>query len=260
MLDRKSAFGSRFGPQRKILDQLAQCWKGKPALALVPAALALLLMVGAVREFTGDIFSATGQRYFAAGGMKEATTHLAKGVALQQWPGKGTLYLGLAKVATGDAAKARLLLEMSIAEKPTFEGYLALAELSIDENRFQEAGELLTVVENCEPFMNFRLQAAYLRGLSELRQGHQEKARDRFRALLQNDPLNQRAWLALGYQEVLAGNQDQARIYYLRALEIIEMKLRDTISKKGPESQGSIARLTNHRKAATKALESVKSK
>jgi len=234
--------------------------KGKPALAFLPAALALLLMVGAVREFTGDIFSATGQRYFAAGGMKEATSLLAKGIALRQWPGGGTLYLGLAKVATGDAAKARLLLEMSIAEKPTFEGYLALAELSIDENRFKEAGELLTVVENCEPFMNFRLQAAYLRGLSELRQGHQEKSRDLLRALLQNDPLNQRAWLALGYQEVLAGNQDQARIYYLRALEIIEMKLRDSISKKGPESQGSIARLTNHRKAATRAIESVKSK
>ena len=234
-----------------------QSWKGKPALALLPAALALLLMVGAVREFTGDIFSATGQRYFAAGGMKEAASHLAKGIALRQWPGGGTLYLGLAKAATGDAANVRALWERSIAEKPTFEGYLALAELSIDQKRFEEAGELLTIVENCEPFMTFRFQATYLRGLADLRQGKQEEARLRFRTLIQDDPDNQRAWLALGYQEALEGNPGKARRYYRRALGIIERKIRDAQVGSGLAGPGDIFRLDRHLKTAQKALNSV---
>ena len=232
-------------------------WKGIPALALLPAVLALLLVTGAVREFTGDIFTAGGQRYFAAGGMKEASSRLAKGVALQQWPGDGTLYLGLAKAATGNEANVRELFEKSVAEKPTFEGYLALAELSIDQKRFEDAGELLTIVENCEPFMTFRFQAAYLRGLADLRQGNQEKARLRFRALLQDDPDNQRAWLALGYQEVLDGNTGKARRYYRRALEIIDRKLQQSQHDPGRVSPGTRVRLHKHRQTALKALQSV---
>jgi len=233
-------------------------WKGKPVLALLPGVLALFLATGAIQEFVGDLFIASGQRYFSAGRMTQATTHLEKGFARQKWPGAGLLYFGLARMATGAPDEARPLLEMSITEKPAFEGYLALAELSIDEERFQEAGDLLTVVENCEPFMTFRFQAAYLRGLSELRQGHRDRARLLFRALLRDDPDNQRAWLALGYQEVLDGNQGKARRYYRRALEIIERKIRDTQGAGRIAGPGELVRLGRHLKTAQKALNSVK--
>ncbi len=232
-------------------------WKGKPVLALLPGVLALFLAGGAIQEFVGDLYIASGQRYFSAGRMNWATTHLEKGFARQKWPGEGLLYFGLARMATGAPDDARPLLEMSIAEKPTFEGYLALAELSIDEKHFDDAGELLTIVEDCQPFMTFRFQAAYLRGLADLRQGNRDKARLRFRALLTDDPDNQRAWLALGYQEVLDGNQGKARRYYRRALEIIDRKLQQSQAETGRDSPGTRVRLNKHRQTAVKALQSV---
>ena len=232
-------------------------WKGKPALAILPAVLAFFLAGVAIQEFVGDLYNASGQRYFSAGRMNPATTYLEKGFARKKWPAEGLLYFGLTRMATGVPGEARTLLQMSITEKPTFEGYLALAELSIDEKRFKEADDLLTVVEDCEPFMTFRFQAAYLRGLAELRQGNRDKARLRFRALLKDDPDNQRAWLALGYQEALDGNPGQARRYYRRALEIIDRKLKQSQMNSGRNSPGTNIRLNTHRRAAVKAIQSV---
>ncbi|MEN8007136.1 MAG: O-antigen ligase family protein [Candidatus Krumholzibacteriota bacterium] len=232
-------------------------WTPKRVLAFLPAILALLLAFGAVREFAGDISTATGQRYFAAGRMNQALVHLTKGVTWRQWPDEGSLYLGLANVAAGNPAEARTWLEKGVVEKPTFEGYLALAELSLDQKRFTEADALLTVVEQCEPYQAFLFQAAYLRGLADLRQGKLENSRRRFEALLKDDPYNQRAWLALGYQEALKGNVGQARVHYQKALEIIEWKIRDTNSGRGPDSAALVVRLNKHRETAVRALESI---
>jgi len=217
-------------------------WKGNRTLAVGPAALALVLFIGSLQEFTGDLHIAEGQRYFAAARMNQASYHLAKGVELRQWPGVGNLYLGL----------------NSVRENPTFEGFLALAELSIDQGKFEEAGRLLTIVEGCKPFMDFRFQAAYLRGLAALRQGRYAESRRLFGKLLAKDPDNQRAWLALGYQEVLEGKTEQARVCYRRALEIVERKIRDTQVDRSANGPGEITRLGNHLKAAQKALNSIK--
>jgi O-antigen ligase len=231
-------------------------WKGNRTLAMGPAALALVLFTGSLQEFAGDLHIAEGQRYFAAARLNQASFHLAKGVKLRQWPGAGNLYLGLVRVAGGDLQRARPALENSVLENPTFEGFLALAELSIDQGKFGEASRILTIVEDCEPFMEFRVQAAYLRGLAELRQGHFVESRRLFGELLVMDPDNQRAWLALGYQEVLEGRPGRARVCYLRALEIIEGKLRMLRKDNESSSGGASVRLNRHMKAAKKALKS----
>jgi tetratricopeptide (TPR) repeat protein len=232
-------------------------WAGRPALAVVPAVLAVLLAGGGARKMAGDLHLAAGERHFAAAGLDGASFHLEKGINLVPWPGKGNLYLGLVRVAAGNQESARVPLEKSLQESPTFEGFLALAEICIDQGKYEEADRHLAVVEGCKPIMTFRIQAAYLRGLAELRQGRQERARLLFRELLKSDPDNQRAWLALGYQEALGGNQGQARIYYRRALEIIERKLQPSSLDPGGNSPGIRSRLERHRQAALKALQSV---
>jgi O-antigen ligase len=231
--------------------------KGNLVLAILPAALALILLAGSVREFVGDLHLATGKRFFTAGNLIQADRHLSRGIALCRWPQEGFLYHGLTRMAAGDNPGAHRLLTASLAVRPTFEGYLALAEIQIEQGKFEDADRNLTLVEDCEPFMSFRYQAAYLRGLAELRQDHLEPARLRFQELLKLEPDNQRAWLALGYLKVLEGNPGQARVYYGRALEIIDRKLGKYSREPGPEARGMAVRLKEHRQAAVKALESV---
>lgn len=232
-------------------------WKGNRALAFLPAVLALILGVGAIREFVGDLHLAAGKRYFTAGNLVKADRHLTRGIDLCWWPQEGFLYHGLTRMAGDDNLGAHRLLTSSLAARPTFEGYLALAEIQIEQWKFSDAARNLTLVEDCEPIMSFRFQAAYLRGLTELRQGRLEAARLRFQELLKLDPYNQRTWLALGYLEVLEGNPGQARSNYERALEIIDWRIQDNSKDKGPEARGMAARLHKHRQVAVKALESV---
>jgi len=233
------------------------CWKGNRFLSIMPAVLALVLFAGSLREFVGDLYLAAGRQYYAAARLDLANSRLSKGNALSWWPGQGNLYHGLVLMAVGDTEGARRLLAISLEQRPSFEAYLALAEIHIDQGNFTEAARNLTIVEDCEPVMAFRYQTVYLRGLADLRQGHQDKARLRFGELLKMDPDNQRAWLALGYQEVLAGNPGQARIHYRRALNIIDRKLLHNSQEPGLEAMGSTARLKKHRQAAVKALASV---
>jgi tetratricopeptide (TPR) repeat protein len=194
---------------------------------------------------------------FTAGYLVQADIHLSKGIALSWWPQEGTLYHGLTLMATEDNHGAERLLSASLEERPNFEGYLALAEIQINQGKFEEAARNLILVEDCEPLMSFRYQAGYLQGLAELRQDHREAARLRFQELLKINTDNQRVWLALGYLEVLEGNPGQARIYYGRALEIIDRKLGEYSQEQGLEAKGMTARLQKHRQVAVRALESV---
>jgi|GEM_PF-6361354 len=227
-------------------------------LAFAPGLLAVLLALGSVREFAGDLKTAAGRKLYIAGRLDQAEGLLAQGIAWQSWPGEGPLYLGLTEAGLGRTGNAEKSLENSLRLKPSFEGYLALAEISIDAGRFPAANELLTVVEDCEPFGDFRLQAAYLRGLAEARQGHRQQARRLFRDLLEDDPLNQRVWLALGYEEVLAGNAEEARVCYRRAVDIIESKIQEVRSTGAPGESGDLLRLGRHLTTAQKALDSLK--
>jgi tetratricopeptide (TPR) repeat protein len=250
--------GLLFSPVFQTSTEAYPVWAGHRLLAALPAVICLFLGVGALREMTGDLHLASGQQDFALARLEAASRRLTKGIDLSRWPGDGPLYLGLVQVATGQPSQARLSLENSLAENPTFEGYLALAELSIDQGQFTEAAGMLTIVEGCEPYVEFRNQAAYLRGLSELRQGRHGQAYDQFRRLLEADPTNQRAWLAIGYLAVLAGEQEQARNFYGRALEIIDRKIKDLESESGEPHSGEMVRLYSHRETAQKALNSIK--
>jgi tetratricopeptide (TPR) repeat protein len=224
---------------------------------VLPALLCLVIGVGALREFAGDLMLAAGQRQFALGKLDTAGSSLARGMELCRWPGEYPLYLGLVQIAGNQPAKARSNLEKSLAENPTFEGYLALAELSIDLGWFEEADKHLSLVEDCEPYQELRFQAAYLRALSDLRQDRHEKAYHGLRALVEADPDNQRAWLALGYLAVLVDDQEQARKCYSRALAIIDGKIRDLETERGTPRRGDLVRLRDHRKTAQKALNSI---
>ena len=189
--------------------------------------------------------------------LDRAATSLAKGNALCRWPGQGNLYYGLTLMAAGDASGAERQLTAGLAEHPSFEGYLALAEIQIDQGKFEGASRNLTIVEDCRPIMAFRFQTAYLRGLAELRQGNHEEARLRWNELLKIDSANHRAWLALGYLEILGERPEQARNCYSRALEIIDGKIRQSAANGSHESTGSAVRLKTLRQTAIRALESV---
>jgi O-antigen ligase len=233
--------------------------RGPVPRLLAPAvvALALVIGVGAVREFHADGLIARGSSMYAAGRIEEAVGPLTRGVASSWWPGQGALYLGLTRQALGQAAAARAHLLASLRSNPTYEGMLAAAEIHIEDGRHRAADSLVAVVLACRPFDTFRYQARYLQGLSTLRQGKRTEARRMFGALLADDPENFRARLALGYLAVLADNRSEAQNHYRQALYLAERKLQVLGRETTAAAVGQRARLTRQRETARKALASV---
>jgi len=225
-------------------------------IAVAPLAVALALTAGAVRAFEGDLWIARGSRLFVGGSLGPAMAPLRAGIERLPWPDEARLYLGLALAATERPDEAARTLKASLRDRPSFEALLALAELHLDDRRFDQAAELLAVVEECRPTLTFQQQAGYLRALSALRRGQWDDARARFTVLITNDPADHRSWLGLGYLEALEDNRDAAAVCYRRAIAALEA----TIAAPAPRTaaaRGQVVRWQVHLETARRALASV---
>lgn len=225
-------------------------------IAAAPLAVALVLAVGAVRAFEGDLWIARGSRSFVRGSLGPAVAPLRTGIERLPWPDEARLYLGLALAATDQTDEAVRTLEASLRDRPSFEALLALAELHLDGRRFDQASELLAVVEECRPALTFQQQAGYLRALSALRREQRDDARALFTALITNDPEDHRSWLGLGYLHALEGDRDAAAVCYRRAIAALEAK----IAAPAPltaAARGQTVRWRAHLETARRALASV---
>jgi O-antigen ligase len=223
-----------------------------PAVALMLLGTALLL--GSVREFQGDLQIARSKALYTRGQLERAEAGFTSGLEKTLWPGEGHLYRGLARSALGRTEDAVADLSRSLMYDPTFEAIIALAELRIDQGKFIAADFLAATVLECRPYVGFRLQARFLQGLSKLRQGQYNQAVEIFSDLVNDDPANHRAHLALGYLAALAGREDLALQHYGKALKLVEKALRE--EERSPQG-GRAVMLRQHRQAALKGLQSV---
>lgn len=226
-------------------------------LAPVFLVLALVVGVGSVREFRADHLMARGRDSYAAGRIEQAAGPLTRGVEASWWPGQGPLYLGLTRQALDQSGAARAHLQASLRSRPTYEGMLGLAEIHIEAGSHAVADSLVAIVLGCRPFDTFRFQARYLNGLSELRQGRRGVAREIFESLLEDDPENFRARLALGYLAALDRNIEGAKAHYRQALNLTERKLQVLGGVASAVALGKRARLVRQRETARRALASL---
>jgi len=224
--------------------------------AAAPLAVALLLAVGAVRAFDGDLWIARGSRLFIGGSLGPAVAPLRTGIERLPWPDEARLYLGLALAATEQPDEAARTLEASLRDRPSFEALLALAELRLDGRRFDQASELLAVVEECRPALTFQQQAGYLRALSALRREQRDDASALFTSLITNDPEDHRSWLGLGYLHALEGDRDAAAACYRRAIAALEAKIAAPAPRTAA-ARGQTVRWRAHLETARRALASV---
>lgn len=241
---------------------LAQATNARPGppparwLAVAPLAVALVLLVGAVRAFQGDLLVANGTREFTAGAPAAAVAPLRAGIARLPWPGTGRLYLGQALAATGQPDEALVVLEESLRDRPSFEAPLAMAELHIDGRRYEEASALIDLVDRCRPGRAMSQQADYLRALIALRRQQWEEARVQFESLTSADVEDYRSWLGLGYLHALLGDRATAADCYRKAVAALEAK----IAAPAPATRaarGQVAFWQAHLVTARQALESV---
>jgi tetratricopeptide (TPR) repeat protein len=225
-------------------------------IAAAPLAVALALAVGAMRAFEGDLWIARGSRLFVGGALGPAVAPLRAGIEHLPWTDEARLYLGLALAATGQPDEAARTLDASLRDRPSFEALLALAELHLDGRRFDQASQLIAMVEECRPALTFQQQAGYLRALSALRREQLDDAHAQFTALITNDPEDHRSWLGLGYLQALEGDRDAAAGCYRRAIMALEAK----IAAPAPltaVARGQTVRWRAHLETARRALASV---
>lgn len=221
-------------------------WLGIPFLLL-----GLLLTVGAVREFAADLQLARGRLLYARGELQGAEASLTRGLDRALWPVEGHLYRGLARLALGRTEDAAADLARSLQLDPTYEALTALAELRVTQGDLAAADSLAAQVLRCRPYRQYRLQARFLQGLVRLRSGRQGEAALIFTDLLQDDPANHRAHLALGYLAALQGDVALARGHYRQALDLVDEAIA------GEKSPGGVLMLRKHRQAVVKGLRSL---
>jgi tetratricopeptide (TPR) repeat protein len=224
--------------------------------AVVPLLAALALAVGGARAFQGDVMVARGSRLFVGGSLDTSITPLRAGIERLPWPNEARLYLGLALAAADQPDEATRVLEASLRDRPSFEALLALAELHVDGRRFDRASELLVVVEDCRPALNFQQQAGYLRALAALRGEKWDEARARFTALVTIDAEDHRSWLGLGYLHALRGGSEAAAACYRRAIAALEVKIAAPVPDTAA-ARGQVVRWRMHLETARRALASV---
>lgn len=243
-----------------------------PALSGLLMLAAVGLAVGALREFRADLQQRHGVEAFRAGDYRTARDLLTGATRARLWPGDGLFYLAVTRKATGgqagresagitnataaaDVIMAPLLA--SLRHEPTFEAYLQLAEELRDRHRFAEALAYLTLVDRCEPTERLRRESWFLRATIFLRQGDTEGARTLLEGLLASAPAYYRAWIASGYLEALAGNDQVARRHYQHALDIIDRRIADFKGRPAVEVAGPLNRLQQERATAVRALASL---
>jgi len=243
-----------------------------PALSGLLLLAAVALAVGALREFRADLQQRRGVEAFRAGDYRSARDLLTGATRTRLWPGDGLFYLAVSRKATAgqagresvgitDAAAAAdeimAPLLASLVNEPTFEAYLQLAEELRDRRQFAEALAYLTLVDRCEPTERLRRESWFLRATIALRQGDTEGARTLLDGLLATAPTYHRAWIASGYLEALAGNDQVARRHYQRALDVIDRRIADIKSRPTVEVAGPLNRLQQERATAERALASL---
>ncbi len=234
---------------------------------LVFLALAVVFSIGSIQEFWGDLQTAQGRRLFTQGKMSQANEQLSQGIHKMKWPGHGRLHWGLTQAAlaasknngTTTKSAAENNFRLSLSDKPSFEAMLALAEASINKGDYSTGQKYLDLVVNCEPHLNFRIQAQFHKALIAVRQGRLTLAQNIFTKLLLEDPQEHRALLGLGFIEARQGQIQQAKKYYIQAITIIDRKISEFRPHQGQQSAAFIGRLKQNRQVADKALKALSS-
>ena len=174
-----------------------------------------------------------------------------------KWPGHGRLNLGLALTALGQMETAEDNFRISLNDRPSFEAHLALAESAINRGDLSIAEDHLNLVVNCAPPLGFVIQAKFLKGFMLMRQGRLVLAHEEFEQVLEEDPNQHRALLALGYLEAKQDHPNRAKEYYTQALAVIDRQMIEFQTNPGQESPAFLVRLQQNREVAIKALESL---
>ncbi len=225
--------------------------------AVILMMIALILAVGCLQEFRGDLNIASGRHHFTQGKMNEAAQTLNRGLKQMKWPGHGHLYLGLAQTALGQMDDAENNFRLSLLDRPTFEAHLALAESAINRGAYVSAQGHLDIVQNCQPHPGFLRQANFLRGLMLVHQNEWEKAHKVFEQFLEENPNQHRALLGLGYLEAQLERPELAEKYYHRAMAVIDEQISQFHKNPGQESAAFLVRLQQNREVAAKALKAL---
>lgn len=222
--------------------------------ALVLIMAAIILAVGSLQEFRGDLNTASGRHHFTQGRMDDAVISFEGGLKQMKWPGYGRLYFGLTQTALGQMEDAEHNFRGSLLDRPSFEAHLALAESALNRGDYSTAHDHLDIVQNCQPHPGFIRQAKFLQAFMLVRQNQPLKAHLKFRQLLEEEPNQHRALLALGYLETQQGNPEQAEDYYKQAMKIIDGQIARFHKNPGQESAAFLVRLKQNREVAAKAL------
>ncbi len=218
---------------------------------LALAAAAMVLALGASREFRADHRIASGRSLLAAGKAQAAAHRLQQGIEDAVWPGLGRLHLAQALRAVGGQGPIRATLEQGLRDRPSYESIALMAEDDIEHGRFTEAGRQLDRLAACRPPYAVELEIRYLQAYAALRGGDDVGARRVLGALLEDVPEYPRAHLALGYIAARQGDLTEAAGHYRRALAAITSQL------DGPHDPLDRPRLRGMLEVARRALASV---
>ncbi len=218
------AFSPRYGPVGKWTVTL----RGK-VLAATTVALAVLgvtVSAFAVRDLLADRFLFQGKQQLALGEVQQARELLERSVEFDFFPRLSLYWLGMVQLETGELQAARGTLQKCFGRYVAEPLYLNLAQLHIQLDEPAQARGLLQELLATHPSPDSESHARYLLALLEGREGRYDQAEELLRQVVALDGGHWRARVFLGDLARARGDEEQARLEYERALEIIKRQLK----------------------------------
>ncbi|HID09556.1 TPA: tetratricopeptide repeat protein [Candidatus Micrarchaeota archaeon] len=197
------------------------------------AVAALVLNVVSVRDLIADRYFFYGRLALYRGDVHTANSLLERAVSLDFFPRLSLYWLGVAKMQLGLYSEALEIFEECLGRYTPEPLYLHLAMLNLKLGKPEEARKHAEFLLSTHPQREVQNEARFIVAQSFMAQSDFGEAKEVLEELLSHSPDFERALILLGEISQRTGDFQEARLYYERALRVVQEKLKRLERKLG---------------------------